>query len=361
MKKLYSSILVFILIVSIALPTKAQTFRDIKKNSYSYSDVEFLVERGILDQGTNLGALQPATRQDVVVMLAKALNFDNTPVYTDFADIPVNHRYSGYINNATKAGIVLGMPDGTFQPNQQVTRGQMAAFISRAFKLQSGTVAFRDLSKNHYAYDSVKALVAAGITTGYPDGTFKANETLNKEQLAVFVARAIRHVETGTTGVNKMEELKQVKEYASMGTTPNSPKIKIGDHPEKVIETYGQSTSGWGMRTYYVLQYSKFGALYFGDPVETDEDGQHSIYNSQTEISHILSSLSRPYTINELELVFGENYSRGYDYVPHILSVKYEIGDYALHFDAIEGVGPEDVDTVSLSELTFQEYSISGK
>lgn len=198
MKKIYSALFSFILIISIAIPTHAQTFQDVPKSSYSYSDVEFLVDRGILDKATNLGATKPATRQDVVVMLAKALNLENTTTSTTFKDIAVNHRYSGYINNAAKAGVVNGMPDGTFQPDRSVTRGQMAAFIERAFKLKEGSTAFQDVPQSHYANKSVKALVAAGITTGYPDGTFRPNETLNQQQLAAFIGRAIRYAETGT-------------------------------------------------------------------------------------------------------------------------------------------------------------------
>ncbi len=138
-------------------------------------------------------------------MLAKALKLDNSPSATGFKDVPKTHKYSGYIYAATKAGIIKGYPDGTFKPDQKVTRGHMATFIARAYPLPAGNQTFKDVPKGHTAYEAVKQLAKAGITTGYTDGTFKPQTNLSKAHLATFMARAIRYQETGTTALKEMK------------------------------------------------------------------------------------------------------------------------------------------------------------
>lgn len=199
MKKILSIILSLSLILTL-VPAHAQTFNDVPTTHPNYSDIEYLVEKGVIDPGTTYGASSTATRLDVVVMIAKALNFDNTPTETGFKDVPKSHKYSGYINAAVKAGIVNGYPDGTFKPDQNVTRGHMAAFIARAFDLPQGSKTFKDVPQGHTAYEAVKQLAAANITTGYQDGTFKPQENLTKGHLATFIARAIKY-ENGTVTV----------------------------------------------------------------------------------------------------------------------------------------------------------------
>lgn len=105
----------------------------------------------------------------------------------------------------TKAGIIKGYPDGTFKPDQKVTRGHMATFIARAYPLPAGNQTFKDVPKGHTAYEAVKQLAKAGITTGYTDGTFKPQTNLSKAHLATFMARAIRYQETGTTALKEMK------------------------------------------------------------------------------------------------------------------------------------------------------------
>lgn len=205
MRELLSIMLSITLVLSFTLISHAQTFHDVPKTHPNFSDIEFLVENGVIESDTNFGVSYTATRLDVVVMLAKVLKFDNTPTDTGFTDVPISHSYSGYISEAVKAGIVKGYPDGSFKPDEKVTRGHMAAFIARAFELPSGSKTFKDVPPGHTAYEAVSQLAAANITTGNEDGTFKPQENLTKGHLATFIARAIRYQETGSTSTKNEE------------------------------------------------------------------------------------------------------------------------------------------------------------
>lgn len=95
------------------------------------------------------------------------------------------------IRRVAAAGITTGFPDGTFRPGAAVTRAQMATFLVRALDLRSGSApGFRDVVGSVHE-DAVRAVAAAGITTGYRDGTFRPGADVTRGQMASFLSRAL--------------------------------------------------------------------------------------------------------------------------------------------------------------------------
>ena len=140
-----------------------------------------------------------SNRAEAIVEIGKILGLDGTQRATKFKDVPKNHYASGYIQSAVDKGIVTGYKDGTFKPNASLTRAHVAIFISRAFgsKLPSSDVSFRDVKSSNSAYSAIQQLVAAGITSGYPDGTFKPTNKLTKTHLKTFISRTDNYLKTG--------------------------------------------------------------------------------------------------------------------------------------------------------------------
>jgi hypothetical protein len=104
-----------------------------------------------------------------------------------------------YIKRAVDLGIVSGFPDGTYRPTQIVNRGQMAAFIIKGMIADSqlpGEPAdcvsdpFTDVSSGHTFCKYINELVNQGIASGFPDGTYRPTNKVNRAEMAVFVARA---------------------------------------------------------------------------------------------------------------------------------------------------------------------------
>lgn len=171
----------------------AQSYSDVPKSHPAYSDIQFLVQRGVLLPGQSFGLNQLVSREEVAVMVARAVGLNGTQTQTKFKDVPATHRSSGFIHSAVQAGVISGYSDGTFRPNELVTRGQMAAFIARGFNLQtSANVKFRDVAASSAAYPYVGKLVHEKITTGYSDGTFRPNDQLTRSQIAMFISRALK-------------------------------------------------------------------------------------------------------------------------------------------------------------------------
>ncbi|WP_052344229.1 S-layer homology domain-containing protein [Bacillus ndiopicus] len=137
-----------------------------------------------------------ATRAEAIVEIAKKLNLDGTQRETQFKDVPRSHWASGYIQSAVDLGIVSGYSDGTFRPSDELTRAHMAVFISRAFgpQLPKGDKTFKDVTRNNSAYSAIQQLVAANVTSGYPDGTFKPDNKLTRTHLDTFIDKTYRYI-----------------------------------------------------------------------------------------------------------------------------------------------------------------------
>ncbi|MHC4182739.1 MAG: S-layer homology domain-containing protein [Planctomycetota bacterium] len=116
-----------------------------------------------------------------------------------FSDIPSGHWAYNYISAIYCAGIATGYDDGTYKPLSEVNRAQMAIFIIRALYSNdfsySNTPHFPDVPSGHWAFKYIQKMYEGGIATGYDDGTYKPLRTINRAQMAIFIARAILGME----------------------------------------------------------------------------------------------------------------------------------------------------------------------
>lgn len=155
--------------------------------------IDYLSSEGIIS-GFPDGTFKPnqlLTRAQVSVLLSNQLNL--TPESSNFPDVPASHWASGFIGAVLSEGIMSGYPDGTFKPNNPMTRAEVSSVISSAYNMvQSSTGSpFSDVNQNHWAFSSIMALVDNYIASGYPDGTFKPNSSVTRAEFSVFMARAI--------------------------------------------------------------------------------------------------------------------------------------------------------------------------
>jgi hypothetical protein len=89
--------------------------------------------------------------------------------------------------------IVKGYPDGLYRPDRPVTRDQMAVFIRRGMDVAQTSPAeasFPDVPTDFWAYADIETLVAEEVVEGYPNGYYRPEYIVSRDQMAVFVARA---------------------------------------------------------------------------------------------------------------------------------------------------------------------------
>ena len=92
--------------------------------------------------------------------------------------------------NVPKEAFVKGYPDGSFKPNQQVVRSELATMLAR-FVSVSGDLqkALTDIRPTDWYFDSFKTLINAGIITGYGDGTYRPSDGVTRAQAVTMIAR----------------------------------------------------------------------------------------------------------------------------------------------------------------------------
>lgn len=107
-----------------------------------------------------------------------------------FPDIS-GHWAQAELEKLSKIGILKGFPDGYFRPDQMVTRAQFAKVITIALRIpevKPASPTFPDVPANHWAYGYIEAAVKRGLLQGFPDGTFKPEDSVSKPQIVKIIA-----------------------------------------------------------------------------------------------------------------------------------------------------------------------------
>ncbi|WP_158232432.1 MULTISPECIES: S-layer homology domain-containing protein [unclassified Sporosarcina] len=110
-----------------------------------------------------------------------------------FPDVPPSKHFAVAVNDLAARHIIGGYPDGTFKPGNSITRGQAAAIIAKMTGVDTNQVKnprFKDVSTSHGFYKAISALAEKGVIGGYPDGTFKPNDPINRKNMAAILVKA---------------------------------------------------------------------------------------------------------------------------------------------------------------------------
>jgi hypothetical protein len=181
------------------------TFPDIRCEHWAYMEVEGCCAAEIVG-GYPSGHYQPRwtiTRDQMAVFTARAMaggeaNVPPGPAEPAFHDVPASHWAYEHIEYVYAEGIVQGYGDGNYRPEGDVTRDQMAVFIARAMcggdanvpDPPCDTPPFPDIDCDFWARRYIQYIASQGITGGYPDGRYCPERVCTRGQMAAFIARA---------------------------------------------------------------------------------------------------------------------------------------------------------------------------
>ncbi|UKS25434.1 cadherin-like beta sandwich domain-containing protein [Paenibacillus sp. HWE-109] len=127
---------------------------------------------------------QSITRAEVSSIFVKAIAKPQSLVaLQNFKDVADQHWAADAIHQAQKAEWLSGYPDGSFKPDAPITRGELAAIIVKINKLavNNDVQAFVD-TKNHWAAGYIQAAKASGLMSGYEDGSFRPDQPLTRAE-----------------------------------------------------------------------------------------------------------------------------------------------------------------------------------
>jgi S-layer homology domain len=113
---------------------------------------------------------------------------------TFFSDVSSSYWAKPFIERLAKEGVMNGFPDGTFKPDQLVTRAQFAVILKTAFSedpvRKSRT--FKDIPAKHWAATAINKAFTTGFMSGYSDNTFRPDLKITKAQTLVFLANGLQ-------------------------------------------------------------------------------------------------------------------------------------------------------------------------
>lgn len=157
---------------------------------WAYTYLHSLSQRNIIT-GYPDGTFRPeqtVTRAQFTAMVVRSLQLPVRQT-NDFPDT-VGHWAAGQLATARLYGIIDGFPDGLVHPDEQVTRAQMAVMFVRALHLTKAGTDFPD-SVNHWAHIAIQKITVHSYMTGLPDGTFGPDQAATRAQAAAVIARIL--------------------------------------------------------------------------------------------------------------------------------------------------------------------------
>jgi carboxypeptidase T len=173
-----------------ATPLPCEEYSDVTPSQFFYRAVDWLTCHHIVsgyDDGT-FRPFNPATRAQILKMVVLGEEWElYDPGEPTFSDVLPEDWYYLYVETAFYHGIVGGYQDGTFHPNSNVTRGQLSKVIvsARLWPLLDPTEPhFLDVPRGSTFYTYIETAQAHAVVSGYGDGTFRPDVEATRGQLA---------------------------------------------------------------------------------------------------------------------------------------------------------------------------------
>jgi hypothetical protein len=185
---------------------QTKTFADMIDH-WAKEDVEQLASKLIVN-GRNEEKFDPngkVTRAEFTSMLVRALGIAGTEGESNFNDI-TGQWYGKPVAIAAKAGLVNGYDDGSFKPNNRITREEMAVMLTRAVEYAGTKMDAKDLEETlgrfkdgdkikKWAQEQVAAAANAQIIRGYNDGSFAPDHDATRAEAAAMLLRTLRFIQ----------------------------------------------------------------------------------------------------------------------------------------------------------------------
>lgn len=194
MKKVFMLLMVLVMIVSVFSISafaedggyiSGEAIRDL----FSTEHVPYVSGR----TATTIAPNADLTRAEAAMMLYRLLDERTKERYIDsenaFTDVHEDAWYAGAVVCLSKIGLVNGYPDRTFRPNNKITRGELVVLLSRCIlNPDTDGAGFTD-SIPGWAESNVLRAQAAGVVSGYPDGSFRFNKNVSRAETMTLINR----------------------------------------------------------------------------------------------------------------------------------------------------------------------------
>ncbi|MFM8006988.1 MAG: S-layer homology domain-containing protein, partial [Dolichospermum sp.] len=147
-------------------------------------------------------------------------------VSSRFADLE-GHWSVAFVEALVSKGFISGFPDGTFQPATAINRAQYAAVITKTFQLPESKQLdrFKDVKSNFWAAKAIASAAEGGFLTGFPDGTFRPQNNLTKIQALVSIVNGLKLSGGNPNILMVFRDRAQIPSYAMKTATIATQKL----------------------------------------------------------------------------------------------------------------------------------------
>ena len=143
---------------------------------------------GTIRPSNNISRAEVATIFFRLLTDEARMQYDKTT--SSFSDIKDGAWCCRAVSTLTNMGIIKGYTDGTFRPNADITRAELATIIARFAKLDVNTKTFSDIT-GHWAQKSIELAAGNGWINGYEDGTFRPNNNITRAETFAMINRVL--------------------------------------------------------------------------------------------------------------------------------------------------------------------------
>ncbi|PIC85434.1 hypothetical protein CSV72_13540 [Sporosarcina sp. P20a] len=184
---------------------KAVTFKDVPEKHYAYDAVTYMaandIIKGYADNTYRLN--KPVTRAQAAKMIAVSIGAKPSHAYKmDFKDVTKDNGSYDHIRALTQRGLFKNAEK--FNPNKPLTRGQMAKLLVLGYHIvtdDNDFIIFDDVHKSSGAYEYIITIAELNITTTRPGGKFNPNDPVTRGQMAAFLYRTMQFDENRKNGL----------------------------------------------------------------------------------------------------------------------------------------------------------------
>ncbi len=150
-----------------------------------------------------------------------------------FTDIS-GHWAADFINALAKQGLISGFKDGSFKPDEKMTRAQYAALLVKAFNptAKRDATQFNDVAKDYWAKDVIQQAYRGEFVSGFPNNTFRPNENVQKVQVLVSVVNGLGLSTSDPNALNTYDDRNAIPDYAKDEVTTATKKQIVVNYPQ---------------------------------------------------------------------------------------------------------------------------------
>lgn len=215
---------------------RSYTFENVKANhtiSVTFEEGEQVIdpdETGVSDwlntadhivylNGYVDGTFRPddnMTRAEVAQMFYNLLNDKDVAITVSFSDVASDAWYAEAVNTLASLGMITGVGDNKYEPDRSITRAEFTAIAMRFADLATGGEnVFSDVAEDAWYHDYVVGSIQYGWITGYPDGTFRPENTITRAEVTTIVNRMLGRSADRTFIAEHADELRSFSDVTT--------------------------------------------------------------------------------------------------------------------------------------------------